>query len=168
MRYVTQSTPPLSFFSPDKTNPKQTNSLHLFHPLWFSANGKCEDDTQYAAGSMQNNIFTSSNSQIPLKYYPNWALDKNKTTSDREYKNHNETNSKKTTKTKQINSFEGSCTRAQENFKRNQNYKKKNFLPKQIFKRIFLFSWFILICIAILYVFDCLVRVIFLNSKVIA
>lgn len=37
---------------------------------------------------------TSSLHQIPLKYTTrNWALDKNKTTSHREYKNHNETNS---------------------------------------------------------------------------
>lgn len=160
-------TPPFSFFSPDKTNPKQTNSLHLFHPLWFSANGKCEDDTQYAAGSMQNNIFTSSNT-IKI-YHPKLSpLTKIKQPPIENIKIITKQILKKNKN--KINSFECSCTRAQENFKRNQNYKKKKkqFLPKQIFKRIFLFSWFILICIAILYVFDCLVRVIFLNSKVIA
>jgi hypothetical protein len=123
LRYVTQSNPlPLSFFSPDKTNPKQTNSLHLFHPLWFSANGKCEDDTQYAAGSMQNNIFTSSNT-IKI-YHPKLSpLTKIKQPPIENIKIITKQILKKNKN--KINSFECSCTRAQENFKRNQNYKKK-------------------------------------------
>lgn len=56
---------PSLFLPPPSENP----FIFLPHPLFFflfltqnkrETDGKCEDDTQYATGSMQNNIFTSS------------------------------------------------------------------------------------------------------------
>ncbi len=128
LRYVTQSNPSSLFLSWQNKPIPFISSIRF--DLALMGNVKMTHSTRLVRCKI-----TSSLHQIPLKIPPETEPfdKKKKITSHREYKI---ITKKKFLKKKQINSFECSCTRAQESwkFKRNEKLQKKNFLlPKKNF-----------------------------------